>query len=295
MKILVPLDVSGQSESALAFLARRPQFTQDSEVSLLTVHQTIRPSLMRVIAKEDIERIQKATADEIFARAKPYFNALGQTPKMLTAEGDPTAKILETAKNLPADLIVMGAHGERTLGDILLGSVSRGVLSKSTCPVVLLRKQLPPAGRPMKIVVPVDSQEVTCHAVDWILENRHLFSPQTDFRLVHSVPSSTLEVLPRFTAPTHALEEQPTHAPRNAEWHQAVDPVAQRFAEAGLTSRNIALTGRASQAIADYVTKEEIDFIIIGSHARGELKALFLGSVAAEVMTLTQVPMLIVR
>lgn len=75
----------------------------------------------------------------------------------------------------------------------------------------------------------------------------------------------------------------------------AVDPVAQRFAEAGLTSRNIALTGRASQAIADYVTKEEIDFIIIGSHARGELKALFLGSVAAEVMTLTQVPMLIVR
>lgn len=43
------------------------------------------------------------------------------------------------------------------------------------------------------------------------------------------------------------------------------------------------------------MTKEEIDFIIIGSHARGELKALFLGSVAAEVMTLTQVPMLIVR
>lgn len=83
MKILVPLDVSGQSESALAFLARRPQFTQDSEVSLLTVHQTIRPSLMRVIAKEDIERIQKATADEIFARAKPYFNALGQTPKKI--------------------------------------------------------------------------------------------------------------------------------------------------------------------------------------------------------------------
>lgn len=295
MKILVPLDVSAQSQNALAFLARRPQLTRDSEISLLTVHQTIRPSLMRVIAKDDIEKIRDATRDEIYANAHIYFDALGQTPKLLTAEGDPTDKIVETAEELPADLIVMAAHGERTLGDILMGSVSRGVLSRAKCPVVMLRKQLPPANRPLKVVVPVDSQEVSSHAVDWIIANRQLFGAQTDFRLVHAVEKSSMDVLPHFTAPSSALGTAPVKGQRNAEWHEAVDPVAQRFAEAGLKSRNIALAGRPSQAIADYVTREEIDLIVIGSHARGELRALFLGSVAAEVMSLTQVPMVIVR
>ncbi len=295
MKILVPLDVSPASQMALGFLSRRPYLSRQSDITLMTVHQLIRPSLMRLIAHDDIEKVREAAADEILKNAQQHFEALGKTPEFVTTVGDPVEEIVKKARDIGADLILMAAHGERNLGDILMGSVSRGVLAHAPCPVLMVRNQLPAAGRPLRVVVPVDTQEVTSHAVDWVIEHRELFGPMTDFRLVHAVENSSMDVLPRFTTPGSAMSELALKGQRNAKWHEAVDPVAQRFAAAGLTSRNIALAGRASQAIADYVTREEIDLIVIGSHARGELKALILGSVAAEVMSLTNAPMIIIR
>jgi nucleotide-binding universal stress UspA family protein len=47
--------------------------------------------------------------------------------------------IVEEAKDWPADLIVIGAHGRRGLHDMLLGSVSDGVVRRATVPVLLVR------------------------------------------------------------------------------------------------------------------------------------------------------------
>ncbi|MDO9065394.1 MAG: universal stress protein [Sulfuricella sp.] len=47
--------------------------------------------------------------------------------------------ILEEAKDWPADLIVVGAHGRRGLHDVLLGSVSDGVARRASVPVLLVR------------------------------------------------------------------------------------------------------------------------------------------------------------
>lgn len=47
--------------------------------------------------------------------------------------------IVEEAKDWPADLIVIGAHGRRGLHDVLLGSVSDGVARRATVPVLLVR------------------------------------------------------------------------------------------------------------------------------------------------------------
>lgn len=47
--------------------------------------------------------------------------------------------IVEEAKDWPADLIVIGAHGRRGLHDVLLGSVSDGIARRATVPVLLVR------------------------------------------------------------------------------------------------------------------------------------------------------------
>ncbi len=295
LKILVPLDVSPASQTALQFLAHRPQICKHAEITLLTVHQLIKPSLLRLVSSADIDAMRDKTAQEVFETASKTFGALGQTPTCLAEVGDPRDIIVNKAREIGADLIIMAAHGERNIGDILMGSVSRGVIARAPCPVLVVRNQFPPLARAPRVVIPVDKQEVTSHAVDWVIANHKAFGAQADFRLVHVVEASSMDVLTQFTQPGSALEEDTHKGPRNAAWHEAVDPYARRFAEAGLTSRNVALTGRPSQAIADYVTSHDIDLIVMGSHARGELRALFLGSVAAEVLSLTEAPMLIIR
>ncbi len=48
-------------------------------------------------------------------------------------------KIIEAAKNWPADLIVIGTHGRRGYQHLLLGSVAEGVIRNAPMPVLLIR------------------------------------------------------------------------------------------------------------------------------------------------------------
>ena len=54
-------------------------------------------------------------------------------------EGDPADRIVASAADRQADLIVMGTHGQGALGKLLLGSVSTQVLARCTVPVLLVR------------------------------------------------------------------------------------------------------------------------------------------------------------
>jgi universal stress protein A len=59
------------------------------------------------------------------------------------AEGDPTAEIVRLAKEVGADMIVMGTHGRSGLGRLVMGSVAEWVLRKAPCPVLTLKAPLP--------------------------------------------------------------------------------------------------------------------------------------------------------
>ena len=57
----------------------------------------------------------------------------------LLVEGHGTVeKILDEAERLHADLIVVGSHGHGRLYDMLIGSVSEGVLRKARVPVAIV-------------------------------------------------------------------------------------------------------------------------------------------------------------
>ena len=52
--------------------------------------------------------------------------------------GDPVPTILEQAKKLSADFVVMGSHGRSALHDLVFGSVAAGVLKHAQCPVIIV-------------------------------------------------------------------------------------------------------------------------------------------------------------
>jgi nucleotide-binding universal stress UspA family protein len=53
--------------------------------------------------------------------------------------------ILHFAREVPADLVVMGTHGRTGLGRVLMGSVAEQVVRKAPCPVLTVTAPFPAA------------------------------------------------------------------------------------------------------------------------------------------------------
>ena len=55
-----------------------------------------------------------------------------------TVQGSPKLEIVIYAKEIGADLIVLGSHGHRQISD-LLGTTATGVLHKAKCDVLVIQ------------------------------------------------------------------------------------------------------------------------------------------------------------
>jgi nucleotide-binding universal stress UspA family protein len=53
--------------------------------------------------------------------------------------GEPAEEIVQLARDQNADMIVMGTHGRRGLGRLLMGSVAEQVVRLAPCPVVTVK------------------------------------------------------------------------------------------------------------------------------------------------------------
>ena len=58
--------------------------------------------------------------------------------KTIVEEGDFAETILESAKKLHADIIVLGSHSHRWLDEILMGSVTEKVLRRTSIPLFIV-------------------------------------------------------------------------------------------------------------------------------------------------------------
>ena len=71
---------------------------------------------------------------------------------------------------------------------------------------------------------------------------------------------------------------------------EALDPVPD---DVGVTTK--LEHGDPASAILDWVRDNPCDLVVMGSHGRGVLKSLFLGSVVVKVLAGSSVPVLVVR
>lgn len=70
--------------------------------------------------------------------AEKLLSARGVTVETIEVLGDPADGIVEAARSVGADLIVVGTRGQSRGKRMLLGSVSTGVLHKASCDVLVV-------------------------------------------------------------------------------------------------------------------------------------------------------------
>ena len=140
-RILVPIDFSDCSKKALQYalpLAKE----QGADLTLLyVVPPAYSAGEFGGIDYAQLEANLKAGGAKALAKL-----ALEQVLDSITVEtlvrvGSPAREIVETARSLPADLIVISTHGYTGLKHVFLGSVAEHVVQRAPCPVLVVREQ----------------------------------------------------------------------------------------------------------------------------------------------------------
>jgi nucleotide-binding universal stress UspA family protein len=134
-KILVPTDMSAYSLDALGY-AQEVSKLFGAEIIVLRVLEsdTRKAGLDRDrLSEEDLE-VRRELIRLLLDR-----NVLTGSVRIEVRHGSPAREIVNAAKGLHADLIVMSTHGRTGLKHALLGSVAEKVVRHATIPVLTVK------------------------------------------------------------------------------------------------------------------------------------------------------------
>ena len=145
-KILVPIDGSYISFLALEYAMQLGK-AFDSEIVVTHVNDPydlsapVDPKTVKIPTGEETSAVKKkagaaalAIAQKVAEKAN-YKNIAFEK----AIDKDPAKRIIDLAKEIEADTIVMGNRGLGTAGAFLLGSVSTAVVKHAPCPVFVIK------------------------------------------------------------------------------------------------------------------------------------------------------------
>lgn len=138
------------------------------------------------------------------------------------------------------------------------------------------------------LLLPVDGSEHSLRAVDAVLGMRaaglvadvHLLNVQIPVDSGHA----------RMFVGQQAVEEF-----HREEGRAALEAARARLDAAGVPYSPHLAIGHVAETIARYAQQHAVDQIVMGSHGRGALTHLLLGSVASDVIRLVTVPVTLVK
>ena len=135
-RVLVAVDGSEGSRAAVRFLSTSG-LVNGTAVILVHVLPTLVPGL-HGIGRSAPDRTH---ADVVMTDAAAALSSARRPIEQVVCEGDPAREIVKSARTRDVDLVVLGARGLRTLGRLLLGSVSETVVHHVGRPVVIVRER----------------------------------------------------------------------------------------------------------------------------------------------------------
>jgi nucleotide-binding universal stress UspA family protein len=140
MKILVPVDGSPFTKRMLAYLAAHDEWLGEAHsYTLLYVAPSVPPRAAAVIDKELLKGYYAEEADKVFKPIRTFFGKQKIQAEFIGKAGHAADVIVDVAAKGKYDLLMMGSHGHGVLGNLVLGSVTTKVISRSEVPVLIIR------------------------------------------------------------------------------------------------------------------------------------------------------------
>jgi nucleotide-binding universal stress UspA family protein len=213
-------------------------------------------------------------AEAVLDRARRSVEAAGLRCKAHLRRGSPATEVARAAKELGADLLLLGSHGHGALERATrLGSVAESVKHHAPCSVLIARTPFPAGhvvmgtdgSRPSKAAVAVGLRladrmgagATVVHAFDLLYGFAHMGPPAQDKRL-----------------------------------EEALNPGRRSFTEGAQYRFRI---GNASATLVEVARKGHAGLIIVGSRGLGSVRGRLLGSVSDRVTRHAEASVLVVK
>lgn len=226
------------------------------------------------VVGELIEQFEAGLGEQLLeqARRTGLADLPGFSPRRLHLVMGSPLWIVDLARQVEADLVVLGATAGGALHRFALGSTADGVIRKASCLVLIVRSES--TFPPHRVEIAVDLSPVSANAL----------RQGTGILTRLGVALDQIEAL---------LVLEPEEAAGSAHFRPAqIDRFAgeelRRFLETSspraVPGRRRVRAGSPAKEILSELSSRRVDLAVLGTHGRSGFDRLRFGSVAAEVM-----------
>jgi nucleotide-binding universal stress UspA family protein len=284
-KILLATDFS---DSAVRAQAYTEYLAVALKASVIVLHVSALPPHGVAASKEEMDVRTKLRTLRDSIRQRAVSVAIQRSC------GNPGDEILSAARELDADLIVMGLQGHTHVPYGLIGSTAHAVTARGSCPVLtvpLPGKEASPCTltasgevKVRRILAPVDFSGPSLDSLECAIHLAHGLG--VDLVLVH-----VLE--PLHGDWNHHRMQDAAHM-RN-EWKERLGDLAGLMKSLGLSATYEVRSGFPPDSIVAGALQYQCDLIVMGTHGQRGREGMNVGSVAEAVLKQSACPVLTVR
>ena len=291
--ILVPLDGSTRAEAALP-IAEQLGRSLHATLILARVMPIVPLPFVSSSAPLPAESYQQLLDDERnMARAyvehqTKRLEQQEQSVKIVIAEGDPAATLLDTCAAEHVRLVVMATHGRTGLARFALGSVADRMLRFGHVPVLLVRSSPAQESHAKtvhhevmgleRVLVPLDGSVLAETALPLAVDLGGV--------VVHHI--TLVRVLP-YTADEHTRAEATSYLDARAR------ELRSQLLGDDCTVTTLVREGVVPGEKISEQAEEDGSLVLMATHGRGGIRRWMLGSVANQVVHLGHVPVLLIH
>ena len=294
-RLLVPLDGSLLAEAVLPIVERiAPAY----EATVLLLHVIERGAPATVHGETHLQAAGAAAAylDTVALRLRAQGIAVA-THAHEAPEGDVARSIATHAQEEHADLIVLCTHGSGGIRDLLFGSIAQQVLKHGAVPVLLARPAVTgaaPPFRPRRILVALDATAAAEEALAPAQEMARRLGATLHLVMVVATLTTTqgkrhalAQALPTATRALLDLEEE--------EARRYLEAAADRLSTDDLTVTTEVRRGDTPTVLADEAAEPGVGLVVLATHGRAGVQAIWGASVTARLSGRTRAPLLLLR
>jgi nucleotide-binding universal stress UspA family protein len=294
-RLLVPLDGSHLAETILVVVER---LAAAYGATVVLLHVIERGAPATIHGERHLRTAVEAQAylEGLAARLSARGIAV-ETHAHDVPEGDVARSIVAHAEEGGADLIALCTHGRGGLRDLLVGSIAQQVLRRGTAPVLLTRPD--PSGgaapfAPRTVLVPLDgtaaaevalatAQDVAGHVGAAL----HLVMVVATLGTVRGERQALAQALPMATRAELDLVGE--------DARRYLDEIADRLRVGGTAVTTEVRRGDTLSALAAEAAEAGVGLVVMATHGRAGVQAIWAGSMATRLLARTRVPLLLLR
>jgi nucleotide-binding universal stress UspA family protein len=284
-RVIVATDGSNDAHDAVNTVRHFP-WPAGTRVRVVVARQ-IPYQYRRSILLSALDRSAEIAADHARRALTPRWPDLD----VVIVDKEPVAAVLGEAERFRAEVIVVGWRGHGAVRRALMGSVSRGIVRRATCSVLVVRRRQ----RVRRLVVGIDQDSP--HASRALAFVERLVPPDRGHVTLATAVTLTTPPSRRVALAARGLAQEVTRS--NAKRTQTASKELKRAAaglnERGWQAKTVLTTGEPLHDLLRAVKAARAHLLVVGAKGTSGVRHLLLGSVAQGALDRSPVPVLIAR